>query len=69
MDLAEDFLKYLVAYALEHCQEDLEFFETFPGGEPGLRDRLKNVLHNEFVRMTYTELVDLVRRDAAAKKV
>ncbi|CAN0565616.1 unnamed protein product, partial [Laminaria digitata] len=48
---------------------DLEFFEKCPGGEPGLRDRLRNVLQNDFVRMTYTELVDLVRRDAKAGKV
>ncbi|CBJ25847.1 Asparaginyl-tRNA Synthetase [Ectocarpus siliculosus] len=69
MDLAEDYLKYLVAYALGHCQGDLEFFETCPGGEPGLRERLKNVLQNDFVRMTYTELVDLVRKDAKEGKV
>ncbi|CAN0267883.1 unnamed protein product, partial [Scytosiphon promiscuus] len=69
MDLAEDYLKYLVAYALAHCQGDLEYFETCPGGEPGLRERLKNVLQNDFVRMTYTELVDLVRKDAKEGKV
>lgn len=48
---------------------DLEYLETCPGGEPGLRDRLRNVLSNDFVRLTYTELVELVRRDAAAGKV
>lgn len=50
-------------------QGDLEYFETCPGGEPGLRERLKNVLQNDFVRMTYTELVDLVRKDAKEGKV
>lgn len=50
-------------------QGDLQFFETCPGGEPGLRERLKNVLQNDFVRMTYTELVDLVRKDAKEGKV
>lgn len=50
-------------------QGDLQFFENCPGGEKGLRERLKNVLQNDFVRMTYTELVDLVRRDAKEGKV
>lgn len=48
IDLAEDYLKYCVQYALDHCTADLEFFENNPHGEVGLRDRLKNVLHNEF---------------------
>ena len=49
IDLAEDYLKYCVQYALEVCAEDLEFFETHPAGEPGLRDRLRNVLESPFV--------------------
>lgn len=67
--------KKLLTDALPEClcdvcmQGDLEFFETCPGGEPGLRERLKNVLQNDFVRMTYTELVDLVRKDAKEGKV
>jgi len=49
IDLAEDYLKYCVQYALEVCSEDLEFFEGHPAGEKGLRDRLKNVLESPFV--------------------
>lgn len=48
INLAEDYLKYCVEYALEMCKEDLEFFENSPFGEEGLRDRLKNVLDNPF---------------------
>jgi aspartyl/asparaginyl-tRNA synthetase len=48
INLAEDYLKYCVEYALEMCKEDLEFFENSPFGEAGLRDRLKNVLDNPF---------------------
>ncbi len=48
INLAEDYLKYCVQYALEMCAEDLEFFENSPYGEVGLRDRLRNVLDNPF---------------------
>ena len=48
IDLAEDYLKYCVQYALEMCAEDLEFFENSEHGEKGLRDRLRNVLANPF---------------------
>jgi aspartyl/asparaginyl-tRNA synthetase/glutathione S-transferase len=59
IDLAEDYLKYCVQFALEHCSDDLEFFENNPHGEKGLRDRLKNVLNNEFkVRETKIVVVD-----------
>jgi asparaginyl-tRNA synthetase len=48
INLAEDYLKYCVEFALENCASDLEFFEGSPHGEVGLRDRLRNVLDNEF---------------------
>jgi asparaginyl-tRNA synthetase len=48
INLAEDYLKYCVKFALENCAEDLEFFENNPHGEEGLRDRLRNVLENPF---------------------
>jgi aspartyl/asparaginyl-tRNA synthetase len=52
INLAEDYLKYCVKFALERCADDLEFFENSPHGEVGLRDRLKNVLDNPFVVST-----------------
>uniref|UniRef100_A0A7S1FM59 Asparagine--tRNA ligase n=1 Tax=Corethron hystrix TaxID=216773 RepID=A0A7S1FM59_9STRA len=48
VNLAEDYLKYCVKYALEMCAEDLEFFENSPAGEKDLRARLRNVLDNPF---------------------
>jgi asparaginyl-tRNA synthetase len=48
INLAEDYLKYCVQFALENCAEDLEFFENSPHGEAGLRTRLQNVLENPF---------------------
>jgi aspartyl/asparaginyl-tRNA synthetase len=48
MNLAEDYLNYCVKFVLENCADDLEFFENNSHGEAGLRDRLRNVLDNEF---------------------
>ena len=58
MDLAEDFLKYLIKYALENCREDLDFLNNVI--EKGLLERLKFVLDNSFVRITYTEAVNIL---------
>merc|ERR1719446_813284 len=65
IDLAEDYLKYCVQYALEVCAEDLEFFEGHPAGEKGLRDRLRNVLESPFVRLPYTDAIDLLKKAVA----
>eukprot|EP00535_Pseudo-nitzschia_heimii_P010648 CAMPEP_0197178384 /NCGR_PEP_ID=MMETSP1423-20130617/3675_1 /TAXON_ID=476441 /ORGANISM="Pseudo-nitzschia heimii, Strain UNC1101" /LENGTH=517 /DNA_ID=CAMNT_0042628109 /DNA_START=118 /DNA_END=1668 /DNA_ORIENTATION=+ len=62
INLAEDYLKYCVRFALENCAEDLEFFENCPHGEVGLRDRLKNVLDNPFKRLTYTEAIEVLQK-------
>ena len=58
MDLAEEFVKYLIKYALENCQEDLEFLNNMI--EKGLLERLNFVLKNDFVRVSYTEAVDIL---------
>ncbi len=58
MDLAEDFVKYLIRYALENCEEDLDFLNKMVN--PGLSERLKFVVENEFIRITYTEAVDIL---------
>jgi asparaginyl-tRNA synthetase len=58
MDLAEDFVKYLVTYALENCADDLAFFNQMYDSE--LIDRLKMVVENDFIRMTYTEAVEII---------
>ena len=58
MDLAEDFVKYLIKYALENCREDLEFLNSTV--DKGLIEKLNFVLNNSFVRMTYTEAVEIL---------
>src|SRR5664279_4224888 len=58
MDLAEEFVKYLIKYALENCNEDLEFLNNMI--DKALLEKLKFVLQNEFVRITYTEAVTIL---------
>ncbi len=58
MDLAEEFLKYLIRYALDHCMEDIEFLAKMYDNE--LTDRLKFVVENDFVRLTYTDGVKIL---------
>ena len=60
MDLAEDSLKYLVQYALDHCKEDLDFFAKMFDKE--LFSRLDMVLKNDFIRKTYTEAVEILEQ-------
>ena len=59
MALAEDFVKYCIRYALDHCREDIEFLaEHF---DKDLINRLEFVLNNDFVRLTYTEGVEILK--------
>jgi asparaginyl-tRNA synthetase len=58
--LAEEFLRYLVRYALEHCAEDLQFFNDRI--EKGLIDKLTALVQSEFETMTYTEAVEQLLR-------
>ena len=64
MDLAEDFLKYLIKYALDNCREDLEFLNKMI--DKDLIERLQFVLDNSFVRLTYTEAIKIL--EAADRK-
>jgi asparaginyl-tRNA synthetase len=63
MDLAESFIKYLIADILENCPEDLEMFGRFI--DKGLKERLTFVLERPFERITYTEAVDLLKQSDA----
>ncbi len=60
MDLAEDFVKYLISYALENCADDLEFLNNMYDKE--LIDRLKSIVNNTFERITYTLAVDILEK-------
>ncbi|MBN2813154.1 MAG: asparagine--tRNA ligase, partial [Bacteroidales bacterium] len=60
MNLAEDFLKYLISYALEHCHDDLAFLTEMYDKE--LIDRLKFVVGNHFERITYTRAIEILQQ-------
>ncbi|BDW92829.1 MULTISPECIES: asparagine--tRNA ligase [Flavobacteriaceae] len=79
MDLAEDFIKYIIQYVLDHCQDDLEFLEkrlldeekTKPQNERSemaLIEKLKFVVENNFKRVSYTEAIDILKNSKPNKK-
>lgn len=57
MMLAESMLKYVINYVLENAPEEMAFFNNFV--DKGLLDRLRNVVENDFARVTYTEAIDI----------
>ena len=60
MDLAEDFLKYCISYALENAKDDIEWLSQMYDKE--LIDRLRFILDNKFVRLTYTEGIEILEK-------
>ncbi len=79
MDLAEDLLKYVISYSLEHNREDLDFLATRLADEEkqkpqnerselGLIEKLQFVLNNKFERITYTEAIKILLDSPAYKK-
>ncbi len=79
MDLAEDFIKYVVNYALENCEDDLEFLEnrllqeekTKPQNERSemsLREKLRFITENNFKRVSYTEAIEILKNSKPNKK-
>ena len=60
MDLEEEFIKYLVQYALDNCMDDLQFLNKMI--DPELIERLQSVVKTEFVRLSYTEGVDILMK-------
>ncbi len=63
MDLEEDFIKYCVRWALEHCKDDLEFLNKMIDKE--LITRLEGVLKEDFARLTYTEGIEILQKAVA----
>ncbi len=55
MDLAEDMIKYIFQYVLDTCPEEMEFFNKFV--DNGLLERLNNVIHSDFARISYTDAI------------
>ena len=58
MDLAEEFIKYCISYALEHCADDIQFLNDMFDKE--LIERLHFVINNDFVRLSYTEGIKIL---------
>ncbi|WPO79762.1 asparagine--tRNA ligase [Flavobacterium sp. KACC 22761] len=79
MDLAEDFIQYVIKYALDNCQDDLKFLEgrlleeekskpQAERSEMSLLEKLNFVLENNFKRVSYTEAIDILRDSTPNKK-
>ncbi len=79
MDLAEDFIKYIVQYVLTHCEEDIQFLEkrlldeekTKPQAERSpmpLIEKLRFIVENDFKRITYTEAIEILKNSKPNKK-
>lgn len=79
MDLAEDFMKYVIRYVIENCSDDLAFLDDRyqkeqsqkPKNERadlGLIERLEYILKNKFVRLSYTEAIDILKDSKPNKK-
>lgn len=60
MECAESYIKYVTRYALDNCKEDLALFDQFI--EKGLIERLTHVATSPFVRLTYTEAIEILTR-------
>ena len=62
MDVAEAMVKYIIDYVSETCKDELAFLNQFV--DTGLLERLKNVSENAFVRLTYTEAIEILKQNA-----
>ena len=62
MDVAEAMVKYVIDYVCEKCPDELNFLNQFV--DKGLLERLKNVSENAFVRLTYTEAIEILKQHA-----
>lgn len=61
MQVAEDMLKYVIRYVLEHAPEEMNFFNSFV--DKGLLERLNHVLDSEFGHVTYTEAIEILEKN------
>ncbi len=62
MEIAEAMVKYIIDYVMETCADELNFLNQFV--DKGLIERLKNVSENAFVRLTYTEAIEILKQNA-----
>lgn len=60
MQLAQDMIKYVIAYVLENCKQEMEFFNAFV--DTGLMDRLTKLVNSDFAHITYTEAIEILQK-------
>lgn len=60
MDVAEEMLKYVISYILEHCPDEMSFFNSFIDNT--LLERLNNIVNSDFGRISYTEAVEVLKK-------
>ncbi len=60
MQLASDMMQYVLAYVLEHCPQEMKFFNEF--FDKGLIERLNNLVTAKFARLTYTEAIEILEK-------
>lgn len=79
MDLAEDFIKSVISYVLKNCKDDLAFLDdrltqeeklkpALERSEMSLIEKLKFIIENNFIRVTYTEAIDVLKNSTPNKK-
>ena len=61
MDTAEDMIKYIIRYVMQRCPDEIEFFNSFV--DKGLKARLEHVANSAFGRVSYTEAVELLKKN------
>jgi asparaginyl-tRNA synthetase len=60
MDLAEDYLKYVLRYAVDNNKDDMDFFDLRI--KKGIKEYLKKIVETKFAKITYTEAIDLLEK-------
>ncbi len=61
MNLEEEMMKYIITNIMKRCPDEMKFFKEFV--EKGLFDKLNNVVNNEFARITYTEAIEILKKN------
>ena len=60
MDLARDMVKFILSYVMEHCTQEMKFFNDFY--DKGLLERIQHVIDSDFATVTYTEAIEQLEK-------
>lgn len=61
MDLEEEMMKYIISNILKKCPDEMQFFNEFV--EPGLFDKLNNIINSDFAHITYTDAIEILKKN------